>query len=149
MAFRCKRCQLNAIWGGALSIKCDRILCFSKEHRGAYFCPTYIGGGVLSRLYTVWIAFAGFITFAVNLYHIWVHYYICGQFLLHLWALLHSLMTFGISVFPLWSKFRTSVQVYFSQCQRKALSLRSRLHTQSTICSFQWFRWILRSRSPP
>ena len=60
-----------------------------------------------------------------------------------------SLMTFGISVFPLWSKFRTSVLLYFSQCPQKALSLRSRLHTQSTICSFHCFRTILRSRSPP
>ena len=41
----------KAIWGGALSIKCNRILCFSKERRGACFCPTYIEGGVLSRIY--------------------------------------------------------------------------------------------------
>ena len=30
--------------------------------RCAYFCPTYIEGGVLSGIYG-WIAFAGFITF--------------------------------------------------------------------------------------
>ena len=155
----------KAIWGGALSIKCDRILCFSKEHRGACFCPTYFEGGVLSSMY--------------GLDSICRFYYICGQFVLHLSTLLHlwsifitfvisyyicgfntgwtakkgltllSLMTFGISVFPLWSTFGTCVQLYFSQCQRKALSLRSRLHTQSTICSFQCFRSILRSRSPP
>ena len=32
------------------------------------------------RVYTVWIAFAGFITFVVNLYYISVHFYICGPF---------------------------------------------------------------------
>ena len=60
------------------------------------FCPTCID---LCRGYTVWIVFAGFITFAVNLYYIWVHYCICGQFLLHLWALLHlwSIITFVAS----------------------------------------------------
>ena len=58
-------------------------------------------------------------------------------------------MTFRTSVFHLWSKLRTSVLLYFSPCQQKALSLRSRLHTQSTICSFHCFQSILRSRSPP
>ena len=43
------------------------------------------------------------------------------------------------SHFPLWSKFRTSVLLYFRQCPRKAPLLRSRFHTQSTICSFQYF----------
>ena len=37
----------------------------------------------LFRVYSL-NSFAGFITFVVNLYYIWVHYYICGQ-LLHLW----------------------------------------------------------------
>ena len=31
---------------------------------------------VFSRVYTVWIALAGFSTFVVHLYYIWVHYYI-------------------------------------------------------------------------
>ena len=65
----------KAIRGDALSIKCDRILCFSKERQGAYFCPTYIEGGVLSRIY--------------GLNSICRFYYICGQFVLHLSALLH------------------------------------------------------------
>ena len=55
--------------GGALSITCNRILCFpfSKERDGAYFCPTYkIEGGALSSIYD----FDGFITFVVNLYYI-------------------------------------------------------------------------------
>ena len=41
----------KVIRGGALSIKCKSILCFSKERRGAYSCPTYIEGGVLSIIY--------------------------------------------------------------------------------------------------
>ena len=36
----------KAIRGGAISITCDRKMCFSKERRGAYFCPTYIEGVV-------------------------------------------------------------------------------------------------------
>ena len=43
--------------------------------RCAYFCPTYIEGGVLSCIYG-WIAFAGFITFLVNFYYICGLYYI-------------------------------------------------------------------------
>ena len=74
----------KAIRGGALSIKCDRIVCFSKERRGACFCPTYIEGGVLSRIY----GFDSICRF----------YYICGQFVLHLSALLH-----------LWSIFITLI----------------------------------------
>ena len=65
----------KAIRGDALSIKCDRILCFSKDRQGAYFCPTYIEGGVLSRIY--------------GLNSICRFFYICGQFVLHLSALLH------------------------------------------------------------
>ena len=66
--------------GGALSIKCNTILYFSKERRGAYFCPSYIEGSVLSSIN--------------NLNSI------CrfGQFVLHLSVLLH-----------LWSIFITFV----------------------------------------
>ena len=102
----------------ALLIKCSIKLYFSKERRGAYcflmprlfgvalfrlnaigycvfrksaaavffgcFCPTCIEGGVLSRIYGL-DSFCRF-------------YYICGQFVLHLSALLH-----------LWSIFITFV----------------------------------------
>ena len=64
--------------GGALSITCNRILCFpfSKERDGAYFCLTYkIESGALSSIY--------------GLDNIWRFYYICGQFVLHLRALIH------------------------------------------------------------
>ena len=43
----------------------------------------------LSGLCTVWIVFDDFITFVAILYYIWGHHCICGQFLLHLRALLH------------------------------------------------------------
>ena len=43
---------------------------FSKERRGAYFCPTSIEGGALSSIY--------------GLDSIWLFYYICDQFVLHL-----------------------------------------------------------------
>ena len=58
---------------------------FSKERRGAYFCPTYIEGGVLSSIY--------------GLDSICRFYYICRQFVLHLSALLHlwSIITFVAS----------------------------------------------------
>ena len=83
----------KAIRGDALSIKCDRILCFSKDRQGAYFCPTYIEGGVLSRIYGL--------DSICRFYYI----YICCQFvlhlsaLLHLWGLLHlrSIITFVAS----------------------------------------------------
>ena len=85
----------KAIRGDALSIKCDRILCFSKERQGAYFCPTYIEGGVLSRIYglnsicrfflhlrSICITFECIITFVLNFYYIcaghYVNFYICG-----------------------------------------------------------------------
>ena len=61
---------------------------FLKERQGAYFCPTYIEGGVLSRIY--------------GLDSICRFYYICGQFVLHLSALLH-----------LWSIFITFVVNYY------------------------------------
>ena len=64
----------KAIRGDALSIKCDRILCFSKDRQGAYFCPTYIEGGVLSRIY--------------GLDSICRFFYFCSQFLLQLWHVL-------------------------------------------------------------
>ena len=83
----------KAIRGDALSIKCDRILCFSKDRQGAYFCPTYIEGGVLSRIYGL---------DSICRFH---YIYICCQFvlhlsaLLHLWGLLHlrSIITFVAS----------------------------------------------------
>ena len=37
---------------------------FSKEHRGAYLCPTFIEGGALSSN-TVLIAFEGFNLFSI------------------------------------------------------------------------------------
>ena len=67
----------KAIQGDALSIKCDRILCFSKDRQGVYFCPTYIEGWVLSRIYGL--------DSICQFYYI----YICCQFVLHLSALLH------------------------------------------------------------
>ena len=36
------------IRGNVFSIRCNRLLCFSKERRSAYFCPK---GGVLSSIY--------------------------------------------------------------------------------------------------
>ena len=90
----------KVIQDGALSIKCNRIL-FSKA---ALTFVQLILSAAFFRAYNVWIAFVGFITFVVNLYciwvhfyvcgqyelyYIWVHYYICGQFLLHLY-LQHS-----------------------------------------------------------
>ena len=73
--------RLNAI-GYCVFRKIAKALIFVRLILRAAFC----------RGYTVWIAFAGFITFtfAVNLYYIWVHYYICGGYyicgqLLHLW----------------------------------------------------------------
>ena len=39
--------------GGTPSIKCNRILCFSKERLGANFCPSYLEGGVLSSVYGI------------------------------------------------------------------------------------------------
>ena len=77
----------KAIRGDALSIKCDRILCFSKERQGAYFCPTYIEGGFLSRIYGLNSICRFFlrsicITFVLNFYYIcagyYVNFYICG-----------------------------------------------------------------------
>ena len=49
-------------------------MCFLKEHRGAYFCPTYIEGSVLWSTY--------------GLDSICRFYYICGQ--LHLSAFIIS-----------------------------------------------------------
>ena len=45
------------------------MLCFAKERRVAYFHSLKLRA-VLFRVYTVWIAFAGFITFVVDLYYI-------------------------------------------------------------------------------
>ena len=38
------------IFGGAY-FRNFTVLCFSKDRRDAYFCPTYIEGGVLSSIY--------------------------------------------------------------------------------------------------
>ena len=45
------------------------MLCFAKERRGAYVHSLKLRA-VLFRVYTVWIAFSGFITFVVDLYYI-------------------------------------------------------------------------------
>ena len=70
-----------------LSIKCNSILCFSKERRGAYLCRTYIVVGVLSSIYGLDSIF-------------WLDYS-CGQFALHLSEFLHlrSIITFVASTF--------------------------------------------------
>ena len=73
--------------GGSTSKKQMKYFVFSKEHRGAYLCPTFIEGGALSsnkvliafegfNLFSIFflpicITFKGFITFLLN-------YYICG-----------------------------------------------------------------------
>ena len=44
------------------------MLCFAKERLVAYFYPLKLQA-VLFRVYTVWIAFADFITFVVDLYY--------------------------------------------------------------------------------
>ena len=73
--------RLNAI-GYCVFRKSAKALIFVRLILRAAFC----------RGYTGWIAFAGFITFAVNLYYIWVHYYICAKFLLHLCGLLRQFL---------------------------------------------------------
>ena len=89
--------------GGALSITGHRILCFpfSKERDGAYFCPTYkIEGGALSSIY--------------GLDNIWRFYYICGQFVFHLRALIHlwsicitfeDINTFVVNFYHIWGVY--------------------------------------------
>ena len=74
--------------GGSISKKKMKYFVFSKEHRGAYFCPTFTEGGTHPRN-TVLIAFEGF-----NLISIFFH-----QFVLHLRASLHlwSIITFVAS----------------------------------------------------
>ena len=52
----------KVIRGGALSIKCKSILCFSKS-TAALILVRLILRAAFFRVYTVWIAFAGFITF--------------------------------------------------------------------------------------
>ena len=69
----------KVIQDGALSIKFDRIL-FSKAARTFV---QLIWSAAFFRAYNVWIAFVGFITFVVNLYDIWVHFYVCGQYVLY------------------------------------------------------------------
>ena len=67
---------------------------FSKEHRGAYFCPTFTEGGAYPRN-TVLIAFEGFNLISIFFY----------QFVLHLRASLH-----------LWSSitFVASTHIYYT-----------------------------------
>ena len=73
----------KVIQDGALSIKCNRIL-FSKA---ALTFVQLILSAAFFRAYNVWIAFVGFITFVVNLYYIWVHFYVCGQYeLYYIWV---------------------------------------------------------------
>ena len=66
-----------------LSIKCDRILCFRKSAAVLIFAPLILRVA-LCQVYTVWIAFAGFITFASIFFTFEciitfvVNYYICS-----------------------------------------------------------------------
>ena len=58
--------------GGCISKKKMKYFVFSKEHRGAYLCPTFTEGGAHPRN-TVLIAFEGFnliSVFFTNLYYI-------------------------------------------------------------------------------
>ena len=69
--------------GGALSIKCHRILFLSFE-RAPRFTAVLISVRLklrtaLFRVYTVWLVFDCFITFVVNFHYMWGLYYICGQ----------------------------------------------------------------------
>ena len=73
--------------GCSISKKKMKSFIFSKEHRGAYLCPTFIERGALSSntvliafegfnlvsifFLPICITFKGFVTFLVN-------YYICG-----------------------------------------------------------------------
>ena len=54
--------------------------CFSKA---ALTFVQLILSAAFFRAYNVWIAFVGFITFVVNLYYIWIHFYVCGQYVLY------------------------------------------------------------------
>ena len=77
--------------------------CFSKERQGAYFCPTYIEGRVLSKIH--------------GLDTLCRFYYICGQFVLHLSALLHlwSIITFVASTPPpLTPQIKAPLQLYLN-----------------------------------
>ena len=78
--------QLLIKWfeGGALSIKCNRILFSIFERAARCLFLSDFNWGRCSFEYTVCIVFDKFITFVVNLYSIWGHYYTCGQ-LSHLW----------------------------------------------------------------
>ena len=58
--------------GGSISKKIWNLLFFSKEHGGAFLCPTFTEGGAHPRN-TVLIAFEGFnliSVFFTNLYYI-------------------------------------------------------------------------------
>ena len=78
--------QLLIWWfeGGAISIKWNRILFSIFERAARCLFLSDFNWGRCSFEYTVCIVFDGFITFVVNLYSIWGHYYTCGQ-LSHLW----------------------------------------------------------------
>ena len=83
--------------------------------RCAYFCPTYIEGGVLSGIYG-WIAFAGFITFLVNfyyicgLYYILVNYCICGR--MKLYTMLLSNLATAASKLRCFLSYRSKINSY-------------------------------------
>ena len=74
--------------GGSISKKKIKYFVFSKKHRGAHLCPTFIEGGADSRN-TVLIAFESFNLISIFFY----------QFVLHLRASLHlwSIITFVAS----------------------------------------------------
>ena len=78
IALRFKRCQGYS--------KCFRLnaigFCVFRKSAAALIFVRLI---LFFRVYTVWIAFAGFITFVANLHYIWVNYYICGQLLHSRW----------------------------------------------------------------
>ena len=66
--------------GNVFPIKCNRMLCFLKERCGAYFVRPVLRAAFFP-VYTVWIAFVGFITlgsicitFECINYYIWGHY---------------------------------------------------------------------------
>ena len=64
---------------------------FSKEHRSAYLCPTFIEGSALSRN-AVLIAFEGFNLFSKFLYQFVLHL----RASLHLWSIITSVASIHI-----------------------------------------------------
>ena len=59
ISFRFKTAKF--IKGNVFPIKCNRMLCFLKERCGAYFARLVLRAAFFP-VYTVWIAFVGFIT---------------------------------------------------------------------------------------